>query len=271
MTTYAELYKSRCQGDKPTFWIPRPLSPVSPCLFGDETLTTQPEWNVEPSLQRCIALALQLELPVGEWVGSFTKTEKEKISPEQSKLLLSNIKDETFHLKGFQFAAEALPISQDILNESYLIGKAWEELDCPTIAKAGYAEMGVFMLTLAIMRLAGGTALADLSQKVAEDESRHVATNRAVMKEMSIAPDSPSSPIASLIDDTISWVVGDLNIPGEEICEDFDFDADFIRESSNELIRKGKADRLNELMSWRVHSLPFELQNSILYSRAVID
>lgn len=270
-TTYAKLYNERCQGDKPTFWIPRPLNSVVPCLFGDETLSVDESWNVLPALQRCIALALQLELPVGEWVGAFTNSEKGKISKEVDRLLKSNIKDETYHLKGFQFAAKSLPISQDIIDESVLIGKAWDSNSSHTIVKAGYAEMGVFMLTLAILRLTGGPELADLSQRVAEDESRHVATNRGVMKDLGFNPALPETSIQRLINDTLAWVVGDLHIPGDDLCEDFDFNLQFLRESSRELVEQGKASRLDELMSWRQHILPFESPNFMQYSRSTED
>ena len=271
MTTYAELYKERCQGDKPTFWVPQPLKQVVPCLFGDEDLKISPKWKVEAALQRCLALALQLELPVGEWVGACTNAEKTKFTKEQLDLLKSNIKDETFHLRGFQFAQQAFPISQEILDESVLIGEAWDELNAPTISKAGYAEMGVFMITLAILRLVGGPELANLSQKVAEDESRHVATNRGIMRDLGLAPASPEASIQRLMDETLEWVVGDLEVPGDDLCEDFDFNLSFLRESSRELVEDGIAHRLNALLDYQVHTLPFENDNRQMYSRMVLD
>lgn len=270
-TTYAELYNKRCEAGKPTFWIPQPLRNVSPCLFGDDTLPVHAEWNTQGALQRCIALALQLEMPVGEWVGSFTKTEKSSLSPELHTLLLSNIKDETYHYKGFEYAATAFPIPCDILKESVLIGKAWNDDASPTLVKAGFAEMGVFMISLAILRLLGGTELANLSQKVAEDESRHVATNRAALRDLGYSPAIPSASIQNLINDTLEWMVGDLSVKGDDLDEDYNFDLDFLMESSRELVQEGIAKRLNNLLDYQVHALPFEVSNESLYTRAVVE
>ena len=268
-TTYADIYNSRCIDNSPTFWVPRKLNEIKPCLFGDDTAKIMPSWNVDTALQRCVALALQLELPVGEWVGAFTNSEKNKLSPIVDTLLKTNIKDETFHYRGFTFAAEALGIDEEILSESENIGKAWEECDAHTIVKAGYAEMGVFMITLAILRLTGGTELSDLSQRVAEDEFRHVATNRGIIKDLGFNPGCPEAKVQRLIDDTLYWVVGDLNVPGDELCEDFDFNYTFLKESSDELIQKGAARRLNDLMDYQIHVLPFENENFKQYSRKI--
>ncbi len=267
-TTYSSIYASRCINNVPTFWVPRKLNKIEPCLFGDETVPAEESWNVEDALHRCIALALQLELPVGEWVGAFTNNEKNRLSEEVDILLKTNIKDETMHYRGFKFASEALGLRQDVINESKLIGEAWDRLPAHTIAKAGYAEMGVFMLTLAILRLTGGTELADLSQRVAEDEFRHVATNRGVMTDLGLSPASPSPDIQKLIDETLEWVVGDLHIPADELCEDYDFDLSFVLESSRELVEDGIAKRLNDLLDYQVHCLPFEQPNFMQYARS---
>ena len=269
MLTYEKLYEDRCDKGQPTFWVPQRINQVIPCLFGDETLKVQDEWQVLPALQRCIALALQLELPVGAWVGTFTKTEDAKISSFLKTLLLSNIKDETFHYQGFVFASEALPLPQEILDESVLIAKTWDTADLVSIAKSGYAEMGVFMVSLAILRLLGGAELARLAQEVSKDEFRHAATNRAVMQSLGINLHSPETKIQKLMEDTVAWLVGDLHVPDKELCEDFDFNVNFLLESSKELVAEGTARRLNGLMDYQVHQLPFELSNARQYSRAV--
>ena len=267
--TYEKLYTQRCYNGVPHFWAPQEVLPLPFNLFSDETLPVCESWGVSEAVQRVIALALVLELPVGAWVGELTRTESSRISPVALKLLNSNIKDETFHFRGFERASKAYPISEKITREAQEIGECWTENSSSTIAKACFAETGVFLISLAILRLLGGKELANLAEQVSQDESRHVATNRGILVDLGESCTSPSLSLTALINGTLDWVAGDLCVPGKELCEDFDFNRDFLLKSSHSLVTTGLAPELDELMNFQVANSPFEVSNSSMYSRAV--
>jgi hypothetical protein len=268
-TTYEKLYLQRCYNGVPHFWNPQDLTTEPYTVFGDDDFPVQEDWGVDTAIKKTIALALQLEMPVGEWVGDFTRKEGERVSPIAQTLLKSNIKDETFHFRGFQKAAQAYPISDKIMQESAYIGDRWLSDPSHTIAKACFAETGVFLISLAILRLLGGKELANLAEQVSVDESRHVATNRGILVDLGESCTTPTFSLIGLIRDTLDWVCDGLNVPGDVLGEDFNFNRDFLLASSDELIQHGTAKQLNELMSFAVHSLPFEVSNEALYTRSV--
>jgi hypothetical protein len=268
-TTYEKLYTQRCYNGVPHFWTPQDLQTQPFNLFSDETLPVDESWGVSAAVQRVIALALELEMPVGEWVGDFTRTEGSRVSKIAQTLLKSNIKDETFHFRGFEKASKAYPISDDITQEAQNIGQRWLTDPSQTIAKACFAETGVFLISLAILRLLGGKELANLAEQVSQDESRHVATNRGILVDLGESCTTPSNSLTTLIRDTLEWVAGDLCVPGKELCEEFDFDRDFLLRSSDSLVATGLAPELDELMNFQCHTLPFEVSNASMYTRAV--
>jgi len=273
MTTFAKLYQDRCYetADRqivPHFWNPQPVELVPHSLFADDDDVCEEHWGVDIAVHKVLALALQLEMPVGAWIGDFTLKETLRIPDEAIPLLKSNIKDETFHDKGFRLAAEVYPINPVLYQQAEYIGSLWLENSATTLQKACFAETGVFLCSLAILRLAGGKHLAKLAEQVSRDEARHVATNRGLLEALGDSCTVLPSALKKLVPDTVAWISESLNIPGSAICEDFDFNQKFLLASSKELIEEGTAQRLDSLMNYATHTLPFEVSNKSLYSRA---
>ena len=263
--SYEQLLNRRSRNGKPHFWNPTEIKKVPHTLIFDEDLDCESEWNVNQAIQRTLALGLFLELPVGEWVMEGRKTNLPTVA---KKLLQTNIADEAKHFLGFSLANKSYPIDKSVMDEAGLIAQAWLDSTEHPLIKARNAETGVFLAGgLAILRLAGGTSLADMAESIAVDESGHVAANNLVLADLNMSPYSPSLAIRELIDSTIDWLVGDLSIPGRFLGERYNFDKKFVMESSKELIETGVAKRLNDLLDIQVTQSPMEQSNSSLYSR----
>jgi hypothetical protein len=270
--TFETIYQKRCTADgKPHFWNPQPMRVTPYCLYGDVDLPIESEWSVESAIEKVLALGLQLELPVGEWISELSRKEESQFSPTLKLLLKSNIRDEAAHFKGFSDAVNIYGVSDSIARESEHIAKCWLEDTSTELEKACYAETGVFLVTLSILRLAGGSELSKMAEEISKDETRHVSTNRGTMNLLGMDYTKPSRKLSGIIFDTIDWICGDLSIPGSELGEKFDFNNDFLQRSSMELIKTGIAKDLNNLMSIGVYSPPFENSNASLYSRVVLD
>lgn len=265
--SYQQLLDGRSYNGKPHFWNPTEVKKVPHTLIFDEDMDCESEWNVDQAIQRTLAIGLLLEINVGEWVLEGRKLESQ-LPKVALKLLQTNVSDESRHDAGIRYAAKTYPIDKSVMDEAETIANAWLSSNDHPLAKAMFAEVGVFLpCGLATLRLAGGTSLADVAEKIAVDEARHVSTNTLVLKDLDMNPRNPSQSMRSLIHDTINWLVGDLKIPGRFLGESFDFDKKFVMESSDELVETGIAKRLDSLLSIAVTASPMEMSNSSLYTR----
>lgn len=265
------LYRSRCTTKSdaslmPTYWRPQPLKYVAPCLFGDtrKQLSDEQAEQASKSMRRCIALGLELELPVGQFLMAATKQDLPQIE-WLKELLISNIADEAAHYAGFKYAAQAYAPDiehSDEYAEAVAIRKQWEHLASTAhpLTVAGTLEVGVFLTTLGLMRIIGGPELSLNAVKISEDEARHVRINRSIARKM-----GDSIKQLPLIDETLRWVVGDLSI---KVAGNQAVDFAFLRQSSQDLIETGISQDLDDLCNIQMHQLPFERRNRDLYTRA---
>ncbi len=267
--SYDSLLASRCLSDgTPHFWKPNPVKKEKFTLFTDDDMPVDPDTGIDKAVQKILALGLQLELPVGQWVMEARKKELSNIPDVARKLLATNIKDEFAHERGIRFASEAYPISADILDESVLIADRWNSSEGHIIERAALAETGVFLVSLAILRLAGGKSLAAMAEQISRDEQRHVTTNRGICRDIGLNPMNPHSGLRTLVKDTLDWVTDGFSIRADDIGESFDFDKDFLMRSSDSLIETGKAVQLDSLLSFSTYTPPFEVANKDWYQRS---
>ena len=250
MITYDNLLTSRLNyrngKARGLEWKPVKM-PYSPLEYDQE--------GVPETIQKIIALALELELPVGEWVSQATKQEL-NISNIAKELLLSNIADETIHFKAFSYAAKDYLTESKYKKEAEIFFKEWNTGNYHPIEKACYAEVGVFLVSLAVMRLFGGETLSTLAANISKDEMRHVATNRGVLSDMG-HNFTEYRKINNLVKETLDWMLSDLKVAG--INKEF-----FIKQSSL-LINQGYAPELEKLTKGADDVSPFEHPNYILY------
>lgn len=273
MLNYDYLYQSRCNSKGvPTFWKPLPMTKTPFVLFGDDDLICDPSWGVESTIKRILALGLHLELPVGKWVTEGRKQLRDELPESAAKLLHSNIRDEATHDQGFRYAADAYGISYTgNLSTEYVeagvIADAWLSNTDHPLAKAALSEVGIFLVTLGIMRLCGGESLCTLAAKISHDEARHVTTNRSVLRDLGMHPEAPVQSLEKLRRETIDWVFQDLNIPADDLGEDTDINVDYLLGQSDLLVTTGKAEHLNDLVMFSDYNPPFEVTNASMYDR----
>ena len=269
---FEQLYKERCyiiDGKyKPTFWNPQELTSEPLCLFGDEDMTVEPEWGCEMTILKLLAAGLELELEVGEFVREASDRDLPSCDYVR-KLLQSNIADEAKHFKGFSYARQCYNIPQVYLQEAVSFRDRWKdlaEIEHPLLI-AMAMEIGVFLPYLGCSRLFGGKSLSSMSRKIAEDEYRHVVTNRTAIDSLGYnSYDLPKS-VRDLIKESIVWAIGDLFIPEEECGEEFNLD--FVLRASDELISTGNAEDFNDTILLYDHVLPFENSNASQYDRVL--
>lgn len=253
--TYQSLYESRCRYGKPFYWKPQVLKKEA---FDFDTD------GVPECLERILAMALHLEIPVGSWVANANKQDL-PISDVAHKLLRSNIGDENVHFYQFKHAVNAYGVSDQVMAEAEEIGKMWEQNESHPLEKAQLAETGVFLTSLSLMRIAGGNSLCTVAMLVSQDETRHVATNRGILKDIGIDPSAPNQPLENLRNTTLDWLLEGLNLSGEYLGFDFNLDREFFKEQATSLVTTGRSEVLEELTDGSSYTPPFESANRYLY------
>jgi hypothetical protein len=178
-------------------WTPFEIRPIEPNPI---TLNN----GTYRALQKCIALALNLELPVGELTLSGSS-----IVENFNQALLSNAKDEATHFKAFEEAQKAYNIPYQYLGKASEYAKLMLSLDEHPVAVAGFIELTVFFPSLAIMRKWGNTDLKRMVQDVSRDESTHVATNYLIWDTMGLSFNNFQA-INEARKEIICWLTKDL-------------------------------------------------------------
>lgn len=263
MTSITEFYKERCYvtADEklvPEYWHPQVIDCVPYTLHADATKVCDPSWGVHDVIQRILALGLELELPVGEFVADYLSTEERS---SLRLLLKSNVADEAHHFRGFQLAADAYPLTEDVKAEAKVVSGYWMEMkeSTPSIALAAALEIGVFLPSLAALRLFGGSSLARMADGISRDEYRHAAVNRMLIDNIGYN----LMDLRQVILSTVVWLFQGLDIPESVLGVNVNWE--LFEKASYDLIETGSANQLDDLVNYADHLLPFEISNHKLY------
>ncbi len=255
MNPISELYESRCKDGKPTFWRPEAIPPQNICYYSDNTRLS--DHNGLDMVRRIIGIGLDMEVNVGRYVISGLKKDLPDGGPHLTLLLRSNAADEARHEAGFKEANKVYGRATD--RQLQQLVSAWSDeanRASNPISVAGQLEVGVFLITLGLMRIVGNSGITRLAIKIAEDEYRHVQTNHAVSTALGLW----GKPNLDLIDSTLEWVFGAglPELPGITF--------DKLRRYSRELLWDLNSPGFDDLTWYSFHHLPFELDNSYLYT-----
>lgn len=157
-------------------------------------------------IQRCIALALALEVPVGHLAleGAEDMVD-EKTLYDFKRALEANALDEVTHYRAFEFAAQAYSVPPEMVEEAQEFGHRALELDEHPVYIAGTLELSVFFVTLAMMRRYGSSPLKIVVNYVSRDEAAHVRTNYTIMDTLGIRA-TDKSVVSQLRRDILSWL-----------------------------------------------------------------
>lgn len=234
------------------------------------SIKTQPTWIDYPDdakecgadivIQKVLAIALNLEIPAGKFVMA-SKPKDLPISEVAKACLIANAHDEGTHYQAFDNYAKVYKIPPEFMSESEAIAKEWENLATDKqhfLEVVAALETGLFQISLVMLRLFGSVSLARLGQLVAEDEWRHQATNRAVLRHLGINPAKLSNQLDTLMSDSLQWMLS-----GFTNDNDFELSVDDLIRYSNQLIQNGVSPELdsifNDLGEYRP---PFEVNNA---------
>ena len=264
-----KLYKGRCIETggkyKPHFWKAQPMVRKPLTYLGNDRSPVQDDGQSLACLQRLNRLGLDLEIEVGQFITAASRKDLPS-APYLKELLMSNVADEARHFDGFTKATEAYGAADGAISSDLQARWIAAADETHPMLIAATMETGVFLVTLGLMRLIGGSELSDLAFRVAKDEARHVKLNRSLARKLGLSPDKLSKPVQELVDDTLAYAVGDLSIPLLN-----GLDLDFFTSQSRELIAYGTAKVLDELTAARQHVMPFEVPNASLYDRETDD
>ena len=187
-------------------WAPSPITPVAIDPFSEVS-------GEYAAIQRCIALALVLEVPVGDLAIDGSMLVGEGVAAA----LLDNANDEVIHYKAFQEAAKAYGVSEAMVAGAQKFQDKLMKLaaDHPPVLLAGYMELTVFFVTLAMLRKYGSPELKAMVQYVSRDEATHVRVNYHLIDTLELG-DPPA--MANLLrQQIIEWLVEPLTMVDEQV------------------------------------------------------
>ena len=178
-------------------WKPFPLADVEPNPF------TQKQ---HLAIQKCLALALGLELPVGDLAldgASWVDSQNYKAA------LTHNAIDELTHYEAFEVAAVAYDMPNVYQDQVYSFSKEFEQLGEHPVLLAGYLELSIFFTTLAMMRKYGSPGLKQLVAYVNRDESVHVNVNMYIVDKLNLGWVDKEA-FNTLREQVITWLTSSL-------------------------------------------------------------
>lgn len=182
-------------------WKPFELTPVEPNVLTLSTGTYQ-------AVQRCIALAVALELPVGHLALNGSES-AEGYQDIQTALTL-NAHDEDNHFKAFEYAANAYGVPDYLFEEVEHFRDRLINLEEDPVLLAGFMELTVFFVTLAMMRQYGSPDLKRLAHYVSRDEVTHVNTNYNLVDSFGLRFNNPDS-VDALRIEIVNWLTQDIS------------------------------------------------------------
>ena len=154
-----------------------------------------------------------LEADVASWISYLSQSSDDAIPPEILSILQENILDEVRHEESLDnlVIAENIVFTPTELIESVKIQQMWTGLQDSPVVLAGSMESGVFMPLLLMLRTWGSVSMGVTARDISGDEGSHAPIHRQVAKDLGL---SVSLETRKAVIDTISWIIGDLNVAG---------------------------------------------------------
>lgn len=225
-----------------------------PATYDQQQLTLDPRGLTDATL-RCLALALALEIPVGEYTLAASQRE---FTNEQRWALLDNASDELVHFTALRNFAMSLPgeclkLLEDYQLEALHIAKTIEDCVEHPIVKSGYIELSVFLAALSLMRKFGKAPMKILVGNISRDESVHVQTNWSIIDSQNIP--YTDSKLNRIRQEIVYWMSSPIKTRK--------WNTDFWLEQSDRLMNHRRADGL-KFTSKGMSVAFFEVSNSSL-------
>lgn len=223
---YTHLHKSRLE------WQPRKLV--------KESLPVE----IETGFSRCVALGLELELPVGSFIRAVID-KSDKLPQSAINGLIANIIDEEKHFDAFNQMRCYLK-DEDLETAKNFRKQCLHDKTHP-LAKARDLESYVFLPLQGFMRAYSGQALERVIADISHDEYRHTNYNWLLSNDLKI---KRFKDFEKLCLDIVSWCVKGSGVESlwENVCIDIQQD--------------GYSPVLVSLLNYGIHRAPFEISNA---------
>lgn len=206
------------------------------------------------TLKKCVALSLNLELPVGAFIRHLLDEEK-NLPPTAFNGLLLNIQDEEKHQIAFEKIAIHYTPTPEMLYQANEFRKIITKLKINPLIKARDLETCLFIPVQTYMRFVGGETLERTIADVSHDEYRHLNYNWAVSEMLKL------DIIIEFIEQLAyicRWVFSDL--PGGLMTDPTTHN--FWNEALFQMAEQGESKNLSGIMNYGIHKAPFEISNS---------
>ena len=227
-------------------WKPAPISreSLSP-MVTDTNATIQ-------VLERCVALSLQLELPVGAFVRALLV---ENNLPQTAYMeFYKNILDEEKHQEMFEHIAKIYTPTDEQVSVVNNFRKKIVAFNINPLIKARDLETVLFVPIQSFMRYVGGQALERVIAEVSHDEYRHLQFNWQISDELNFGFEKEFTDFLEIIGD---WVFNPLGLSTDQHPNSYYFWVQSVRD----MIRDGESERLTNLFNYGIHRAPFEIPN----------
>jgi hypothetical protein len=206
------------------------------------------------TLNRCVALSLELELPVGAFIRALL--EREDNVPVGARFgLIENIHDEEKHEQAFRLIASVLEIPLAIKHQAKKFRESLVHSNVHPLEKARDLETIVFVPMQAYIRTNSNQSIERVLVEVSRDEMRHVCYNWEVSAELSIGITDEFNDY--LAEEVTDWIYAPLQ--NDEVKTDYNF----WKQAALEMKNDGMSDRLSQLTNYGVHRAAFELPNDL--------
>jgi hypothetical protein len=206
--------------------------------------------EIDECFQRMVAVALELELPVGAFIRSLLEREAD-VPIEAKSGLYKNILDEEKHQDAFIKIKQTYTPNQLQETIASRFRKQIISSKSHPLVKARDLETNLFVPFQICMRFFGSQSLERIINWISIDENRHIQYNWEVSAALNIGLDTDFNQICG---EVAEWVFDPL--------ESFTQDKVFWLDTVYDQMEDGYSERLANLVNYGTPKAPFELRNS---------
>lgn len=205
--------------------------------------------EIDSCFSRCIALALELELPVGAFIRGLIEREND-IPTTALKGLVLNIQDEEKHFKAFENISKTYKVYNADRQQAINYRKSLIHSKAHPLQKSRDLETILFIPLQSAMRYYGSQSLERVISAVSLDEYRHLQYNWEVSHLLGI---NFNVELENMISTIAKWMF--------EPLKESNLNFQFWNKRIDDMRIDGKSEILEGIMSYAIKTAPFEVSN----------
>lgn len=205
--------------------------------------------EIDNAMSRAIALALELELPVGAFIRAMFEREDE-IPQSARQGLIKNIEDEEKHYQAFKNISLTYVSSEEDKAEAIKCRKVLLHFKAHPLQKSRDLETILFIPLQSMMRYYGSQSLERVIASVSLDEYRHLQYNWELSEMLNVGFNEE---LENLIKNIAQWMF--------EPLKNTKINRNFWNKTTQEMAEDGRCEDLENLMCYGIKTAPFEVSN----------